>query len=64
MFKSTDGGTTWNQITEGLPPLLQANLAIAPSNTKVLYATVAPAQGNAGASFSARCQWSPPSMDL
>ena len=48
VFKSTDGGTTWNQITEGLPPVLQANLAIAPSNTKVLYATVAPAQGNAG----------------
>ena len=41
IFKSTDGGTTWRQLTEGLPTVLQANLAIAPSNPRVLYATVA-----------------------
>ncbi|MBV6522846.1 MAG: hypothetical protein MNPFHGCM_02996 [Gemmatimonadaceae bacterium] len=41
IFKSTDGGNTWRQLTEGLPPVIQANLAIAPSNSKVLYATVA-----------------------
>ncbi len=40
-FKSTDGGTTWRQITEGLPPLNQANLALSTSNPNVLYATVA-----------------------
>ena len=32
IFKSIDGGTTWKQLTDGLPPVLQANLAIAPSN--------------------------------
>ena len=41
VFKSTDGGTTWKPLTEGLPQVLQANLAIAPSNPKVLYAMVA-----------------------
>ena len=35
IFKSTDGGTTWKQLTNGLPGVLQANLAIAPSNPKV-----------------------------
>ncbi len=41
IFKSTDGGTTWRQLTEGLPAVIQANLAIAASNPNVLYATVA-----------------------
>lgn len=41
IFKSTDGGTTWRQLTSGLPVLNQANIAIAASNSKVLYATVA-----------------------
>jgi photosystem II stability/assembly factor-like uncharacterized protein len=41
IFKSVDGGTTWKQLTTGLPGVLQANLAIAPSNPKVIYATVA-----------------------
>ena len=41
IFKSTDGGTTWRQLTEGLPTLNQANLAISISNPNVLYATVA-----------------------
>jgi len=41
IFKSTDGGTTWKPLSVGLPPVLEANLAIAPSNTKVIYATVA-----------------------
>ena len=41
IFKSTDGGTTWRQLTSGLPPIIQANLAIAPGNSKMLYAMVA-----------------------
>ncbi|MEP6618786.1 MAG: glycoside hydrolase [bacterium] len=49
VFKSTDGGTTWNQLKDGLPAVLQANLAIAPSNPKTLYATVAPAAQPGGA---------------
>jgi photosystem II stability/assembly factor-like uncharacterized protein len=37
VFKSTDGGTTWKQITYGVPNVIQANIAIAPSNPKVIY---------------------------
>ncbi len=43
VFKSTDGGTTWNQLTNGLSGVIQANIAIAPSNTKVIYALAATA---------------------
>jgi photosystem II stability/assembly factor-like uncharacterized protein len=43
IFKSADGGTTWKPLAEGLPPVLEANLAIAPSNPRVIYAVVAPA---------------------
>ncbi len=38
IYKSTDGGTTWRALTEGLPNVIQANLAMAPSNSRVLYA--------------------------
>ena len=41
IFKSTDGGTTWKQLTKGLPIVVQANLAISPANPKRIYATVA-----------------------
>jgi photosystem II stability/assembly factor-like uncharacterized protein len=41
IFKSTDGGSTWKKLAGGLPPIIQANLAIAPSNPKVIYATIA-----------------------
>jgi photosystem II stability/assembly factor-like uncharacterized protein len=41
IFKSTDGGTTWRQLTAGLPAVIQANLGVAPSNSRILYATVA-----------------------
>jgi len=37
VFKSVDGGTTWKQITYGVPGVIQANIAIAPSNPKVIY---------------------------
>lgn len=37
VFKSTDGGTTWKQITYGVDGVIQANIAIAPSNPKVIY---------------------------
>ena len=48
IFKSIDGGTTWNQLSEGLPSIGQANLAIAPSNPSILYATIAPGAGAIG----------------
>ena len=41
IFKSIDGGTTWTQLTEGLPTVLQANLGIAASSPSTIYATVA-----------------------
>ena len=44
IFKSTDGGSTWKQLTNGLPQngaITQANLAIASSDTKRIYATIA-----------------------
>ncbi len=51
IYKSTDGGSTWKQLTNGLPQngaITQANLAIAPSNPKRVYAAVAV---NAATSF-------------
>jgi photosystem II stability/assembly factor-like uncharacterized protein len=48
IFKSTDGGTTWKPLTDGLPEVLQANLAVSPSNSKVLYAMVAGAATSGG----------------
>ncbi len=41
VFKSTDGGNTWTQLTDGLPSVIQANLAIAPSNPNIIYAMAA-----------------------
>jgi len=42
IFKSTDGGSTWRQLTKGLPQdITQSNLAIAAGNSQRLYAAVA-----------------------
>ncbi len=44
LFKSTDGGTTWRQLTTGLPTTAQGlgriGFTIAPSDAKRMYATV------------------------
>jgi photosystem II stability/assembly factor-like uncharacterized protein len=48
IFKSTDGGSTWNQLSAGLPAILQANIAIAASDSNILYAAIAPGQGPIG----------------
>ncbi len=42
IFKSTDGGKTWKQLSKGLPnDIVQANLAIAASAPRTLIAAVA-----------------------
>jgi photosystem II stability/assembly factor-like uncharacterized protein len=42
IFKSSDGGQTWRQLSNGLPnDIVQANLAIAPSMPQQLFAAVA-----------------------
>ncbi len=48
IYKSTDGGTTWTQLGGGLPDVLQANLAISPSNPDIIYATIAMSNSGAG----------------
>jgi photosystem II stability/assembly factor-like uncharacterized protein len=48
IFKSTDGGTTWNKLGGGLPDdLVQAYVAIASSNTRILYSSLATTHGSA-----------------
>jgi photosystem II stability/assembly factor-like uncharacterized protein len=42
IFKSTDGGNIWHKLTNGLPAnVVQAYVAIAPSESSRLYATIA-----------------------
>jgi photosystem II stability/assembly factor-like uncharacterized protein len=49
IFKSTDGGTTWRPLTKGLisgtDGIVQADLAVAPSDPNRLYASVATPRG-------------------
>ena len=42
IFKSTDGGTTWTQLTHGLPPagIGRTGIAVAPSDPRRVYALV------------------------
>ena len=53
IYKSTDGGNNWRKLSLGLPPIIQANLAIAPGNSRIIYAMVAPG-GPAPAADSGR----------
>ena len=46
LFKSTDGGATWHPLSNGLPKdLSQIYVAIAPTDPRRLYATIAIASG-------------------
>jgi photosystem II stability/assembly factor-like uncharacterized protein len=67
LFKSTDGGATWNQLTSGLPEdLSQIYVAIAPSDPRRLYATIGTASGKLGVyrSDDAGGNWSQITNDL
>ncbi|MGH9487710.1 MAG: VPS10 domain-containing protein [Terriglobales bacterium] len=44
VFKSTDGGNTWTQLTNGLPTVVEANFDIAPSQPNTIYASIAQAR--------------------
>ncbi len=49
LFKSTDGGRNWQQLSNGLPKgIIQAHLTIAPSQPGRLFSTVASARGETG----------------
>ena len=48
LFKSIDGGTTWKPMTEGLPNVGQANIAMSQSTPATLYAIVGVAPGAGG----------------
>jgi len=46
IFKSTDGGNTWNKLGGGLPEdVVQAYVAIAPSNPQRVYSSLAVTRG-------------------
>jgi photosystem II stability/assembly factor-like uncharacterized protein len=72
IFKSTDGGSTWNKLGGGLPdPLVQAYVAIAPSNPQRLYTSLAGPHGSelyrsddAGASWSKTTSDSRPTVRI
>jgi photosystem II stability/assembly factor-like uncharacterized protein len=54
IFKSTDGGKNWKQLTTGLPEMIQANLAVAPSDPRTLYAMIATTQAGGGSGRGGR----------
>ncbi len=65
VFKSTDGGTTWQPLTAGLPSegVGRIGLAVAPSNARRIYAIVDAKDGGLYRSDDAGASWSRMSGD-
>jgi len=65
IFKSTDGGTTWQQLTAGLPSegVGRSGIAVAPSNARRVYAIVDAKDGGLYRSEDAGDSWSKISGD-
>ncbi len=59
IYKSTDGGTTWKQLTSGLPTdgFGRSGLAIAPSHTSRVYAVIDAKEGGLYRSDDAGATW-------
>jgi photosystem II stability/assembly factor-like uncharacterized protein len=60
LFKSTDGGSTWQPLTQGLPTekLGRIGIAVAPTNRNRVYAIVDAKAGGLYASNDAGATWS------
>jgi photosystem II stability/assembly factor-like uncharacterized protein len=65
IFKSTDGGTTWKEISEGIPLEGRGHIgiAVAPSNRNRLYAAVDAKEGGVFTSNDAGATWTRLSND-
>ncbi|MEM1247569.1 MAG: glycosyl hydrolase, partial [Acidobacteriota bacterium] len=49
VYKTTDGGETWKEITEGLPELKgKMGISISPANQKIVYAAIEAKDGQGG----------------
>jgi photosystem II stability/assembly factor-like uncharacterized protein len=57
IFKSTDGGSNWRPLTNGLERVVQADIAVAPSNPKRIYASVTGSPGGIYRSDDAGETW-------
>jgi photosystem II stability/assembly factor-like uncharacterized protein len=65
IYKSTDGGATWTQLTAGLPTegFGRSGLAIAPSRTQRIYAIIDAKEGGLYRSDDAGATWTRTSSD-
>jgi photosystem II stability/assembly factor-like uncharacterized protein len=59
IFKSTDGGNTWQQLTGGLPTerVGRIGVAVAPANSNVVYAIIDAKEGGIYRSNDAGASW-------